>query len=232
MKELLRILANEKRAERALEEKIIALETLAEIDTEILLAENSNTLFDLVCRRATGLLKASKAIIASIGADKANLLAFYGFEDFEGLLDEFTVDVNSNIFTQKKSFAIRNLKSKNFNRFMARTREREDIHTVIGELFEVGNNFRAILAVFDAMPREWNADDRQLLKFLAGQIAISFEKTRLLSDAEYRAENFETLYSVAGEIASKRDLASVLDVIVELDTSPSKYTLRVCLPVR
>lgn len=207
-------ISERKKAEQSLREKVVALETLAEIDTEILLAKDSSSLLDMVCRRATGLLKASKACIVSMGEGRADLLALYGFDDVKNLTAEFSMDKNVKMLNRNKSFAIPDLQNKNFQKFMMKTRNRENIHSVIAESFAISYGLRAILAVFDARPREWNVDDKRLLKFLAGQIAISLEKTKLLNDAEYRARNFETLYSVASEIASRRDLESVLDIIV------------------
>ena len=208
-------ISDRKQAEQGLEEKVVALETLAEIDTEILLAKDSSALLELVCRRATDLLKASKACIATIGEASAELLAIHGFDGIKQLVDEFSNEPNLKVFNRWKSFSIRNLTNKNFHELMINTREKEGVRSVIAESFEVEQGLRAVLVVFDMKIREWNADDQQLLKFLVGQVAISLEKTRLLHDAEYRAHNFETLYALAGDIASRRNLEDVLNIIVK-----------------
>jgi len=208
-------ISDQKQAEQALEDKVLALETLAEIDTEILLAKDPNALLELVCRRATGLLGASKACIASISEKRAELLTVYGFDDVDCLIDEFSSEPNLKIFNRWKSFSIRNLRDKNFIKLMTKTRKKESVRSVIAESFEINQGERAVLAVFDVKPRKWSVDDQQLLKFLVGQVAISLEKAGLLNDAEYRAQNFETLYSLAGGIASRRDIENVLDLIVK-----------------
>ena len=204
-----------KKAELALKEKITALETLAEIDNEILLAKNSDTLLEMVCRRAVDLLGASKACIASISENSGMLLAIHGFHDIEGGKNEFSNTQNLKIFNRRSSFVIKDLGKKNFSSFMAQTRKKENIHSAIAESFKAGNDFQAVMVVFDETPRDWSEDDRQLLRFLAGQVALSLERTRLLIDAEKRAQNFETLYSLGSEVASRRDFETVLDFIVK-----------------
>jgi PAS domain S-box-containing protein len=208
-------ISDRKQAEQALEDKVVALETLAEVDSEILHAKDTSALLELVCRRAADLLKAPKACIASIGETNAEMLAIYGFCDVETLHDEFLIEPNLNVFNRWKSFSIRSLTNKNFSRLMAKTRDIENIHSVIAESFEIDHGVRAVLSVFDTKPRNWSADDHQYLKFLVGQVAISLEKAKLLRDAEYRAKNFEMLYSLAGEIAATRDFDDVLNVIVK-----------------
>jgi len=172
------------------------LETLAEIDTEILQTTNSSELLEMVCRRAIDLLKASKACIAMIKDNKSNILALYGFQDNDKVIDEFTNDKHLDYFDRKQSYAVRNLSKKNFRLLMPRTRERENIRSLIAEKFIVESDLQAILIVFDEKPREWLRDDHQLLKFVTRQIAIAIEKTNLLNNTEQRAKNFETLYSL------------------------------------
>lgn len=204
-----------KLAELALEQKVIALETLADIDTEILSAKNPEALLNLVCRRAVGLLKASKSCIVSFDKTGENLLAVHGFQDVKGMESEFSSDANLGLFNKRQSFSIRDITSKNFRNVMSTTRKVENVRSVIAEAFGAENEFRAIFAVFDEVPRNWTADDQQLLSFLAGQVALSLEKARLLHTAEYRAQNFEMLYSLASDIASQRELEAVLNLIVE-----------------
>ena len=204
-----------KKAELALKEKITALETLAEIDNEILLAKNSVALLEMVCRRAVDLLSASKACIASISGNRGVLLAIHGFHDTVGANNEFSNTLSLRVFNRRSSFVIRNLGDNNFPSFMMKTRKKENIHSAIADSFRAGGNFQAVLIVFDKIPRNWSEDDQQLLRFLAGQVALSLERTRLLVDAEKRAQNFETLYSLGREVASRRDFESVLDFIVK-----------------
>ena len=204
-----------KKAELALKEKVVALETLAEIDTEILLTKDSSALLELVCRRAVDLLGASKACIATIGDSRSAILAIHGFQDPDSARREFFSDANLKIFNRRKSFMIRDFSKKNFLNLMSQTRERENIHSVIAEAFHAGTDFQAVFTVFNDVPRKWTDDDRQLLKFLTGQVALSLEKTGLLNDAERRAKDFQTLYSLGTEIASRRDFEILLDVIIK-----------------
>ena len=204
-----------KKAELALKEKVVAFETLAEIDAEILLTNDSTSLLKLVCRRAIDLLKASKSCIVSVEDKKSTLLALYGFQNTDTVEKEFSEDSNLKAFNRRESYSIRDLSKKNFPLLMPKTRAQENIRSIIAESFATGRNFRAVFVVFDELPRTWTDEDQQLLKFLAGQVALSLEKTRLLQDAEQRAKNFETLYSLGREVASKQDFEDVLNLIVK-----------------
>jgi GAF domain-containing protein len=92
--------------------------------------------------------------------------------------------------------------------------QRENIHALIIEPFLTSSNSRGALVVFDTVARQWTQDEAQLVRLLAGQAAMALEKIRLLTDARQRAKEFSGLYQVAGEIMSRRDLSSVLKMIV------------------
>lgn len=203
-----------RRFEIAMQENVIALETLAEIDREILLERDPQVLMQLVCRRSAELLEAPKACVASIGDTGAGILALYGFQDEDRVRDEFSKDSNLRLFRRYASFVVSDLPDTHFSTLMPETRKQENIRAVLAESFKVADEFRAVLMVYDMRPRKWTEDDIRLLKFLLGQIALSYEKTKLLSAAEYRAENFETLYSLSQEIATRQEIHAVLDLIV------------------
>lgn len=203
-----------RRFEIAVQENVIALETLAEIDREILLEKDPQALMQLVCRRSAELLEAPKACIASVGDAGASILALYGFQDEGRIRDEFSKDRNLRLFRRYASFVVSDLPEAHFSTLMPETRKQENIRAVLAESFKVAGEFRAVLMVYDVRPRNWTEDDVRLLKFLSGQIALSYEKTKLLSAAEYRAKNFETLYSLSQEIAARQELQSLLGLIV------------------
>lgn len=200
--------------EMALREKVAALETLAEIDREILQENDPQALVQLVCRLAARLLKAPKACVVSITDAETNLLASYGFEDEQGIREELFKSIEPRLFRRFTSFIVSDLQERNFSSIMPASRKRENIRAMLAESFEVGKGFRAILMVYDVQPRQWTEDDSHLVKFLAGQIALSYERTRLLASAEARARNFETLYYLSREVASRRQTHFVLDSVV------------------
>lgn len=202
------------RFETALREKVVVLEALAEIDREILQENDPQAMAQLVCFRAAGLLKAPKVCVVSIVGFKTNLLASYGFEDEQGVREELSGNVNLRLFRRFTSFIVTNLQERNFSTIMPASRKRENICAMLAESFEVGQGFRAVLMVYDTQPRQWTEDDSRLVKFLAGQIALSYERSRLLASAEARARNFETLYYLSQEVASRQQTHFVLDSVV------------------
>ncbi|GAB4504564.1 MAG: hypothetical protein Fur0043_15580 [Anaerolineales bacterium] len=202
------------RFEAALREKVAALETLAEIDREILQENDPQALVQLVCRRAAGLFKAPKACVISVAGSQMNVLASYGFEDEPGLREELFEIVTPRLFQRFISFIVCDLKEKNFSAIMPVTRKRENIRAMLADAFNGREDFRAILMICDIQPRRWTEDDVQLVKFLARQIALSYEKTRLLASAETRARNFETLYYVSQDLASHQQTHVVLESVV------------------
>jgi PAS domain S-box-containing protein len=203
-----------RRFEIAVQENVIALETLAGIDREILLEKDPQALMQLVCRRSAELLGAPKACIASVRNTGAGILALYGFQDEARVLDEFSSSRSLRLFSRHTSFVASDLLDSHFSMLMPETRKKENIRAVLAESFDVAGEFRAVLMVYDVRPRNWSEDDIRLLKFLSGQIALSYEKTKLLSAAEYRAKNFETLYSLSQEIASRQEIHTLLGLIV------------------
>lgn len=202
------------RFEAALQEKVAALETLADIDREILQENDPRALAELVCRRAARLFRAPKACVVSIVASQMNILASDGFEDEQAVRDELSRKGQPRLFRRFTSFVVSDLRERNFAAIMPESRRRENLRAMLAESFEVGDGFRIVLMVYDTQPRRWSDDDIRLVKFLAGQIALSYEKTRLLASAEQRASNFETLYLLSQEIASRQQIHFVLDSVV------------------
>ncbi len=202
------------RFEMDLQEKVAALQTLAEIDREILQENDPQALLQLVCRRAAGLLKAPKVCVVSVVASEMSLLASYGFEDEQSIREELARSVQFRLFKRFNSFVVSDLLERNFSAIMPKARKRENIRAMLAESFEVDEGFQVIFMVYDVQPRCWTEDDIRLVNFLAGQIALSYEKMKLLSAAETRAKNFETLYYLSQEMASRQQIYFVLNSIV------------------
>ena len=200
-------------AEAAVQEKVVALRSLAEIDREILAAEDSQSILNLVCKRIAELLKAPKsAIIATDQDARGYITAFHGLTSHEKLNEQFDEAVRMGMLEHWTSHVIPDRSAA--TDFMPAFSERENIQALIVEPFRASISSAGALVVFDTVPRNWTSDETQLVRLLAGQAALALEKVRLLMDARRRAEESSSLYQVAAEIMSRRDLSSVLRLIV------------------
>ncbi len=207
-------ITDHKRAEAAVQEKIAALQSLAEIDREILAADDAQAILDLVCQRIATLIKAPKsAIVAVEDSSHHYVMATHGLSNTETMEDEFAKAIQKGMLVHWNSHALDDRTGD--AAYMPFLAQRENIHALIIEPFLTSSNARGALVVFDTVIRQWTEDEIQLVRLLAGQAALALEKIRLLTDARRRASEFSGLYQVAGEIMSRRDLSSVLRMIVQ-----------------
>jgi PAS domain S-box-containing protein len=207
-------ITDRRRAEAAVQEKIEALQLLAEIDREILAVEDADSILSLVCRHIAGLVRAPKsAIVAMEGGSRRFITATHGFSDDGRLDEEFAEAIHKGMLERWTSFAIGQISGK--SRYMPNLVERENIQALVMEPFHVSSNSVGALVVFDTNARQWTEDETQMVRLLAGQAALVLEKNRLLTDARHRANEFSSLYQVAVEVMSRRDLSTVLNLIVE-----------------
>jgi len=204
-----------RRAEIALQDKVVALQSLAEIDREILAANDSQSILDLVCRRIAELIKAPKsAIVAMEKSNRRFVTAFHGFANGENLRSEFSTAVHDGMLEHWQSYVVNDV-SRERTRYMPFLRANENLHALVVEPFQLSSSVLGALVVFDTSPRQWSEDDIQLVRLLAGQAALALEKMRLLTEARRRADEVSSLYQVAVEIMSRRDLNTVLEMIVD-----------------
>ncbi|MBI5296233.1 MAG: GAF domain-containing protein [Chloroflexi bacterium] len=206
-----------KRAEAAVQEKIQALQSLADIDREILAVEDAQSILNLVCLHISGLVKAPKsAIVAMESASRRFITATYGFKDSRSLDEEFSEAIRAGMLEHWHSFSVGDVAED--SKYMPHLVKRENIRALVMEPFHVSSNSVGSLVVFDTVSRQWTEDEVQLIRLLAGQAALVLEKNRLLTEARYRANEFSSLYQVAVEIMSRRDLGTVLNLIVNKAT--------------
>lgn len=207
-------ISDRRRAEAAVQEKIAALQSLAEIDREILAAEDAKGILNLVCGRIADLIHVPRSVIVALekGTQKY-ITAMRGFttdvldEQFDqavrmGMLDRWDARI---VYDDSDAAAS----------FMPWLGQGEGIRSLIIEPFQVASGSLGALAVFDTVARQWTDDDVQLVRLLAGQSALALEKIHLLTDARRRANEFSNLHQVAMEIMNRRELSTVLRLIVQ-----------------
>lgn len=207
-------ITDRRRAELAVQDKIAALQSLAEIDREILAANDVQSILDLVCRRIAELIKAPKsAIIAMEKSSRRFVTAIRGFDHDETMREEFEQIVQDGMLDRWQLYLINDLTEHQYD-YVPFVRVSGDLRAMVAVSFQVSSSTVGALSVFDTAPRQWSEDDVQLVSLLAGQAALALEKIRLLSEARHRADEFSNLYQVAIEVMSRRDLSTVLRMIV------------------
>lgn len=202
-----------KRAEAAVLEKIQALQSLADIDREILAAEDAQAILELVCGHAARLARAPKAVIVAMERETRHFVtATHGFDDAEHLFDGFSAAVEEGLLEHWNAYVFDEMPTS--HGFMSGTVRQENLCALVMQPFQVSTKSVGALIVFDTVPRHWTQDEVQLVRLLAGQAALVLEKNRLLSEARQRANEFSNLYQVAVEIMSRRGVDAVLELIV------------------
>ena len=202
-----------RRAEISLKEKVIALQSLAEIDREILAAENSETILELVCDRVARLVHAPKAAILTSENFPKNLsISTFGIEHPELLRTTLQKAAEAGLLERLGSFSIQDWSPA--NALLEEARSTEEMRALMGEPFATTSGLQGMLVLVDIRPRNWTDEEIQLARLLAGQAALALEKIRLLNSAHRRANEFAGLSQVAGELMGRRDIRVLLSLIV------------------
>ncbi len=201
----------QKKTEQALWQRIAALQTLAEIDRAILSADDPEKILKFVCRSAAVLLDAPKALVVSLRGRQVSLDSYYGLtgqdaveKDFPG---SYYADLISNSLT---AVALGWIGDTGVQVPI------EGVEAMAYAPFDIeATGTRGILYVCDTHRRDWGEDQAQLLKLLAGQVAIGLEKTRLFNDLKARAGEFSALYDLALDLTGQHEVQKLLVTIVD-----------------
>jgi PAS domain S-box-containing protein len=204
-----RDITERKLSEQALQHKVDTLQSLAEIDREIIEATGISSILDLVCRSAAELVHASRAAI-STGSSPAEmrLAAFHGLtlsgfgnDELHDLWDEAPRWENDGIHAADEPDG----------------RDNDDARPsrTAGATLRVGSKMLGLLLVCDDEPRVWSSDELRLLDLLAGQAAIAIEKERLFTETEQRAREFAALYEITRDLTAHQELETLLQTVME-----------------
>jgi PAS domain S-box-containing protein len=206
-------ITEQKQAASSLKEKIVALQALTEIDRDILAARQAGDILELVCHSAASLLKSPMAVIVSAQDSMWSVDATFGVKSPEKMAKELSETFSRDVTKVPASYSIEDVSAS--PHIMPKTIALEGVRSFLAETLLVGTVKEGILFVFDASPRAWTENDRNLLKTLAGQAAIALDKVHLLTDAERRANEFSALHEVSSGLSGERDLHLILSLIVE-----------------
>jgi len=186
---LLSMLEDQQRAEEALRARVATLQALAEIDREIVAANDAGTILELVCRHAAELLHAPKAAIATMDESSTmRMRASFGLADAAAVQSEFMRQWRAGMFPARQGGIVALNEIPADPPFMPEFRARENIRAMVIVPLLMESARRGALLVFDTRLREWSGNDVNTLGLLAGQTCVTLEKVRLHTETERRAE--------------------------------------------
>ncbi len=205
-----------KRSAQALHQKVETLRTLAEIDREIIAADDVQGILDLVCERAAILLHAPKAVIAYRDGRAMHMGATFGLQDAEAAKRELAQYWDTGRMpreqTQSQPIAVSHIGEHAPH--MSELRKREGIQALVFVPFGKGTGTQGILTVFDTRPHDWGSDEVEILSLLAGQTAIALEKARLFEVEQTHRRELTALYALSRQLAATDDLTQLHAVAV------------------
>jgi len=212
-------IAERKRAEEALRDKVIALQALAEIDREVMATTEPQGVLDLVCRRAAELVHAPKSVIvAETASGESSLVASYGLTDPVRPSEEFARLWGARVI-RPGLLGLHGARAKDDlfadAPYMPDLRAREGVRTYAVAPLAVGEKTLGALVVLDTSPRMWSVDELQVLNLLAGQAAIALDRARLFDAERTGRQRLETLYRIGQAINSTLDTGAILDQLTD-----------------
>ncbi|MBN1887029.1 MAG: GAF domain-containing protein [Thermoflexales bacterium] len=209
---------NTKRAEDATCDKIATLQSMAEINREIMTATEPQEILDLVCRRAAELVHVKKSAIATrMASGDMEMTTSYGLNDAERACGEFASfwQVGLARLNRLKPGVAITIQDTLDNPHMPEFSAREGIRALVLWPLTAGEETLAVLGVFDTALRAWSADDLQILDLLASQVAIVLDKLGRIESERRRAAYLAVLNEVGQAITSTLDLDHLLLTLLE-----------------
>jgi HD-GYP domain-containing protein (c-di-GMP phosphodiesterase class II)/sensor domain CHASE-containing protein len=211
-----------------LRDKVAVLQTLAEIDREVMGATRSQSILNLVCNRAAELLHAPKAVIALTSPNgQDQVAASVGLEDESSIEGEIPLyphpdQMDNADHTHHDAFAINRITGEAPH--MRTFRAREKVESLVFAPLVTDGQMLGAMLVFDTVPRDWNADEVQVLGLLSAQAAIALDEARLFEEEQSRRQELSVLYGLSRALA---DAPPEIDTILNLVTTNAVDTIHV-----
>ena len=211
-----------KRLEEHLREKIATLQALAEIDREMIVATEPQSILELVCRRAAELVHTPKSALVTRTAgykDEMEMAVSYGLRDAAHVSAELAHIrqaglMRFGVLKTRETIALNDITADD-HPFMSATTDGEGVCALAIVPLATGEESLGALIVLDTTARQWQPDEIQSLEMLAGQAAIALEKLRLLEVVRSRALHLATLNDIGQAITSSLDLDRVLLTLLD-----------------
>lgn len=214
------VITERKRVESLLHDKVAALQTLAEIDREIIAATEPANVLELVCDRATELMRVPMSAVAlrPAAGGEMTIAASRGLRDLARVNEEFgrawqPARLRQFVAPRREAFGVNDLQTAGAPSFD--TENGEEVRAVALAPLVAGEEMLGAFGVFDIIPHAWTADELLILSMLAGQVAVTLEKIRLFQAARDRALYLSTLNEIGQAITSSLDLDRVLITLLD-----------------
>lgn len=211
-----------------LHQKIEVLQTLTNIDQEIIAAESSEAIQDLICHRVAELMRVPKALVVLKDNNGAGrVTASYGLEKRRPDFDELEQLFDSSLFEDlarsgDKAVGFDTVTA--YNHYLPELIAHENAHSLaLAPLVLDGRQLGALL-VFDVVPRQWGDDETQVLGLLAGQVALGINTARLFEEEKTTRQELASLYQLSRDLS---DTAPDIDSILSIVTRTAVETINI-----
>lgn len=202
----------------SLRQKIEVMQALADIDKEIIAADDSTAIQTLICQRTSELLHLPKVMVIQRSADGVGrVTASFGLEnektDSDELRDLFQTKLLRELNRSNDSLATFNEVTA-YDTYLPQLIARENAHSLaVASLSLEGRQLGAMI-VFDVVPRVWERDETQVLGLLAHQMALGINTVRLYEEEKTTRQELGSLYRLSRELSDTApDVDSILSIV-------------------
>lgn len=201
-----------------LQHKIEVLQALTEIDREIIAANDSAVIQDLICQRIAEMMRAQKVLIIMKDSDDiGQVTAAYGLENnnprYEELEQLFSTGLLEDLSASGRSAVGFNSVTA-YDLYLPELIARENAHSLALATLTLDSRQMGALLVIDTEPREWDDDELQVLGLLASQVALGINTTRLFEEEKTTRQELASLYRLSRELADTTpDIDAILSIV-------------------
>jgi len=215
-----------------LNDKVAVLETLAEIDREVIGATLSRPFVDLVCQRAAKLLRVPKTMVTlsdtnGNGHDARHVAACFGFLNpcyvDQNFIDTMYTDSDFMVLIDQKNIVALDVIAPD-HPCLSDLLKSEKVESLIAVPLKTNDNVIGELIAFDTKPHEWSADELQVMSLLSGQMAVALDKLSIFEEEQNRREELASLYDLSRKLA---DASPEGNELLELVTRHAVDTIHV-----
>ncbi|MBI3966298.1 MAG: GAF domain-containing protein [Chloroflexi bacterium] len=197
------------------ERRAARLEELHQLTAEAAGATDPHRLARIVVERSSRLLGTGHATVWALNStqDELRNLASYGLRPpSQGSRRRLDQGVGARAIRERRTIV-----ADDYSRdpdAMPDAIER-GVYAIIAAPLLIGDRVLGTFQVQSHEPRVWTPEDIQLVELLAQQVAVALEQTRLLSEAQRRADQLQKLHEVALRFAVEPEERSLLRAVIE-----------------
>ncbi|MHB0914871.1 MAG: HD domain-containing phosphohydrolase [Thermoleophilia bacterium] len=200
-----------------LQQKIEVLQALAEIDREIIAADDSAAIQSLICQRIAGMTQAKKVLIVMKDTDGiGRVTASHGLDSqnprYEELEQLFSTGMLEDLGAGQHAIGFNSVTAYDF--YLPELIARENAHSLALAPLTLDSRQMGVLLVIDNEPREWDDEELQVLGLLADQVALGITTARLFEEEKTTRQELASLYRLSRELAdTSPDIDAILSIV-------------------